>query len=166
MIASLRRRHFRIVSTLAVVIPVVFVAGLAVRSEPVETDNLPTAFRDTPDTLNITVLDTIEVVKGISIGVRVSADALPPQHAVLELTPERDLRLANGVAYWSPGRGLDDAFFLGSLQGSRTVRFQLPSVSLGQEGFIILYSVARREVVAAFSLTLSGAMAEGAPRGS
>ena len=116
--------------------------------------------------LNLTVLDTSEVVEGISVGVRVSADALPPQNAVLELTPERDLRLANGVAYWSPGRELDNPFFLGSLRGSRTVRFRLPSVSLGQDGFVILYCVARREVVAAFSLTLSGAVTEGAPRGS
>ena len=164
MIASLRRRHYRIISTFAVVIPIVFVAGLAVRSEPV-TDRLPVAFQDMPGMFDLTVLDTSEVVKGISVGVRVSADALPPQNAVLELTPERDLQVANGVVYWSPGRELGDAFFLGALRGLRPVRFPLPTASFDQDGYVILYSVPRQEVVTAFSLALSGRTSAGAPRG-
>lgn len=91
-------------------------------------------------------------VEGRLLGTR--GDWMPD---ALQITPSGDPGIPDLLAYWSPaagdGRELPPgASFIGALQGSREQIFPLPDPGITEGGQVILFSLARGEIVAAVPL--------------
>jgi hypothetical protein len=79
----------------------------------------------------------------------------------IELRLRSDLQVPDLLAYWvddrppqAPGGGSlpENARLLGSVAGAGTYRFSLPESASHPSGTVLLYSLARNEVVAGSSL--------------
>ncbi len=89
---------------------------------------------------------------------------IPSPDPLLELTPLEDLRRPDMLVYWSratsPQRGASsppaDARLLGSLAGTQRSVYQLPHEARRHDGWLVLYSLAHREVIAIAQLTALG----------
>ncbi|MEO8429377.1 MAG: hypothetical protein ABI651_19975 [Verrucomicrobiota bacterium] len=149
MIRPLRRRHRVMVCTLGVLLPFVFVAGIAAR-RPV-----PVA-RSVPVELESKLSDFGTVVW-------TKADLLPGQRIITSLRRNaaslvavtfmfRDLAKPDVLVYWATGKGTaveglpDNARLLGAL--SNGVPLPIPAAARGEAGRVVLYSLADHEVVA------------------
>jgi len=158
VILPLRRRH-RVASVgLAVALPVLFAAALAVRRPVPAIARLP--FAVVPPRLagSSRVHDT-----GTGLALRLTFPVTAPGaragRVALELL--RDPRTPDLLAYWSPAAGSvgdsslpDDARLLGAIVGRGPTVFELPEPAAG--GHLVLYSLAHRTLVDTLELGPSG----------
>ena len=151
MIQPLRTGHRRVMFTLAVALPVLFVAGLAARKSPAPANRAvkweegertqiqwrpATSFR-----LGSTEATIRESADGRWLEIRLSADPLTP-----------DL-----LVYWSPiapsGDALPpDSHLLGTLAGQHAQRMQLPASARQSGGYVMVYSLAHQSLTGSVRL--------------
>ena len=153
MIRPLREWHRRVVSLLALTLPVSYVALLAHRA-PAEPDAMPFTAHHAG---RVAAGPTFELlaeprVEGRLLGTR--GDWSPD---ALQITPSGDPGIPDLLAYWSPAPGdghelPPDARFIGALSGGRDQVFLLPAPGVTQGIHVILFSLARGEIVAAVPL--------------
>ncbi len=158
MIRPLRIRHRAMMAVLAVVIPLVFVAGLMAREPIPVMEQLPEAVVSLAQpSLAHQILEADDLWTVAPITTRVFGDATPATHLAVELTPQASLKLPDVLVYWAPqqpaGMLPGDSFLVSSLDGTETVRGALPEAALRTDGFLILFSLARQEVIDVAPLT-------------
>ncbi len=156
MIRRLRRAHLAATIGLIAFVPALVFTAVSARSAETVVDPTPLPVGD-PASLAITLVDTMHTINGVNILTTVTTDQ-ERQRLVLELAPERALRLPDLLVYWSTGTTVDTGDLLGSLRGAQHVAFALPSEAAEQDGQIIVYSLGHREVVSAFPLALRSSM--------
>ena len=148
MIHALRRRHRLAITALAVLLPIVFAAGLALRTQPAIMNPLPAALSQATPGLSRVLTSRGDLLPGLGASVRVLADSVPPSRMTVEITPSVDPHEPDLLVYWSalPDGGTNplppDAHLLGSLAGIRPRALPLPDLALTQDGALIVYSLA------------------------
>jgi hypothetical protein len=157
VIQSLRDKHRLTFAALAVVLPAILVSGLFAR-RPFPASALPPALRHgASEEAQAVTLDDAHLWAGLSLNTRLLSAAGDPPRVVVELKAARDLGLPDALVYWSEsqpdaGRLPERAVLLGSLKGTRPARFTLPQTAAVTQRHLILYSLARRQVIAAAAL--------------
>ena len=151
MIRPLRSRHRAIIAVLAVVVPLVFVLGLLARQPIPAVNETTTAVRPTLPAGLVEVSVSDDAWAGLPVRTTWLEDGgVPPRRAVkLELLEE--LGRPDLLVYWSegpaPGDALPgDALLLGAIADGQARAWTLPGAA-GGDGRLILYSLARHEVV-------------------
>lgn len=157
MIRPLRRRHRVTVSVLAVVLPVLFVAGLLTRRPPAVMETLPGALRPDSGTSSILLAEEPGLWGDAAITTRLYADGTPAARLAVALRPDAYLKAPDILVYWHPTRPTDDAvpdgaYLLGTLAGTHAQRFILPDTALRADGHLMLYSLGHRQVIATAGL--------------
>ena len=148
MIRPLRRRHRVLVASLAVLLPPAFVAGIAGRPNLAGTAPRPTALLDRPETTRPVQWSHPNLWPGHVIQTELSRSHGSP---LLRLDVQEPPR-PDTLLYWVGGaprpnaRLPDGAVLLGGVD--RAAALPIPAVALGQPGYLLLYSLADREVVA------------------
>ncbi len=168
MIQPLRRRHRWMMVTITIILPVVFIAGLAVRKPIPATGNVPSASM-TPLAISFPHLlfEKSGLWTGLNIMTRVYADQQPAERLVVELHPQDYLKIPDLLVYWHPRPTIqkdklpNDAYLLGALAGTQKLRFILPEPAMTQDGALILYSLAHQKIIAAITLPTSKFIGEG-----
>ncbi len=157
MILSRRQVHFYGFVGLGVILPIVFIAGLALRPnyDMQNTDGVTDLFAQA----GFATGDEGEAISSDSFAVaRVTIAAatlrLTDGSVVLDLTPKKSLRVADVLVYWDAGSEApetlgDEAVLLGNLAGDARRRFEIPAALEGQSGQLVFYSQAQAQVVAA-----------------
>lgn len=157
--AALRARHRRVVTLLAVVVPPLFLAGLALRRPPPDAGPDRAADQaairvepaggllvearwdgaESADWLRAAVVASTQSVSGLAARVDAGVGDLPPDLLVL----------------WSPAGAasgsLDGALLLGPLAPGERRAFELPAAAR-DGGRLVVHSLARRETVAQAAL--------------
>ncbi len=158
MIRPLRRRHRRILTALAIVLPLAFVAGIASRKSIPAMAEIPPAIQTAAPEFTHRIFEQNDLWGQLNIITRVYADSLPPSRLAVELHPQRYLEYPDLLVYWSAGAGSDakippqEAFLIGVLSGREKGRFLLPAPALETDGLLILYSLAQQQRIAAAAL--------------
>ncbi|MCW5967479.1 MAG: hypothetical protein KIT57_03130 [Blastocatellales bacterium] len=140
MISSLRRHHRQAFLVLAVVLPLIFAAGLLVRrSAPVA---------EAPPVKLPTASDRSGLVAWDEAGLRLGSGA-----DYLDVVPTGAAGFPDILLYWSPGSPEADtpgshAILLGPIDGVRAQRFPLPDFAREFDGYLIVWSLAHRRAVA------------------
>jgi len=160
MIRARRNAHVYMMTGLAGILPIVFLAGLLYRPAPTldSAADGQSAAVDAPITSQASFVSrSTVVVNGIDVQV---ATAETTSGLVLLLTPTQALPFSDLLVYWSPGESPPtdvsaDAFLLGQLSGSR--RHQLPGVTEMQteSGYLLFYSRDQAMAIAAVPLSQS-----------
>jgi len=119
---------------LAVFLPLVFVAGLRARHHQVPEHIDPSSDSASSD------FKPME-----NVGLRVRAN-----DGYIEVVPARPLNSPDPLLYFGQGPQIEGAILLGALEGSQMRRFAVPG-----SGYLILYSLARREIVGFERLNVS-----------
>ena len=147
MIARLRSRHRLMTCVLAVVVPVVFAAGILAReSVPVHEGS---AAAERPQTGEI-LWESADAWGDLGIRTRVFLPGEGASAHVLELAPAADFQQPDVLVYWSErapqvAEGVPTgAILLGRLAGAQVRRYELPGATAGH---VILYSLAHQESV-------------------
>jgi len=157
VIAALRRRHRVTVCSLAVILPVIVVAGLALRSAPPTMDQLPELDRFVPG-FPIELPSVSDSALSLwnelpHVGVPVFADRNPPTRLAVRMFVKESLDKPELLLYWSreaipPSNGpANNAHFLGVLKRGKSLH-PLPVEALAHNGHLTLYSLATHEVIA------------------
>ena len=151
----LRRRHRRVVMTLAVLVPVLYLSAIQARRD-VPTTNAIVETVSRVGRLDGTAREVETDWDGASMQVRLWSDG-----AILELLPEADPARPDVLVYWTEaGEGAetpsDGAYLLGTLAGAEPRRFVLPDVALSTGGRLLLWSLAHSELVASAALPATG----------
>ena len=149
MIRSLRRPHRAMVCTLGVLLPVVFVTGIAARRPVPVANSVPAELESHASDFGTVVWTKADLWPGhrIITGLRRNAAGLVAVELVL-----RNLAKPDVLVYWAAGKetvveGLpDNARLLGAL--SKDVPLPIPADARGEVGRFVLYSLADHEVVA------------------
>ena len=139
MIQPLRQVHARMFLALGIALPILFVAG--VRSRCISTAKAHTEIRTSPPNAERTIL-----IDGTRLTVRVFRD---DSGTTVEISSSSSL-LAPDVLVYATGSESKhdvppDAVFLGSFSSGKIYRLPSPN-----SRFVLLYSLARRELLAAF----------------
>ena len=157
MIRTLRRRHRRMIWTLAIIVPVLFVAALLARPTPPIADGL--ALEATPAyPTEVNAWD--DLWPSVPITTRLLADRMPAEQLAVELTPTEALLRPDVLVYWVPGEVQEAAlpetsYLLGALQGTEPQVWPLPEEARYVSGTLLLYSLPHDEVIAHTSLPSS-----------
>ena len=155
MILEERRVHFYAFSGLAVVLPIVFIAGLTLRPsyDTVSTEATTELFAQagfaTRETGDAIASETLSL-RGITL----TADSArePDGAVILTLEPQRDPEIADLLVYWMAGEGKPeaigaDAVLLGQLSGTARRQFEIPEAIQGQAGQLVFYSQGQQQVI-------------------
>ncbi len=152
MIGALRRRHFRWSLALSVLLPPLYLL-LVLQNPPrspagpvVETDSLGRQPAGAP----IVLLARPHVVAEL-----LASPAQAP--AAIRIVPGEDPAIPDLLAYWAPAPGNDsslppDAALLGALRGNRSRILSLPDPHMMRGGYLVLYSLGWRRMIAAAAL--------------
>lgn len=157
MILSRRQVHFYGFVGLGVLLPIVFIAGLALRpnydmqSTDGATDLFTQAGFATGDDGEAIASDNFTVAR-----VTIAAETLrlTDGSIVLDLTPQKSLPVADVLVYWDAGSETpaalgDEATLLGNLAGDARRRFEIPAELQGQSGQLVFYSQGQAQIVTA-----------------
>jgi hypothetical protein len=135
VIRRLRVLHRFVFVALALALPALLVAGLRARRHTIP---FPPATVSTSDTSGFRLLEKS------GLGVRTSSGSI-------EVIPLRTLTAPDPLLYWSRKDSLGEgAMLLGPLEGMSLRRYSIP-----ESGYLIVYSLGRREIVAADRIELS-----------
>ncbi|MBP0022279.1 MAG: hypothetical protein J7647_32575 [Cyanobacteria bacterium SBLK] len=160
MILSRRQTHFFAFSALAILLPLCFIAGIALRpsyistSTPAPVELLARAgFAVTPSVETIASTDLSE--GNITLNVETGFD--DRDRLILTVQPAAPILRPDVLVYWedigsTPEELSEEAFLLGSLSGVSLRQFFLPDAMRDREGYLILYSQVQQELIVAFSL--------------
>jgi hypothetical protein len=157
MIRPLRRRHRRLVLGVAVIVPPLFVAALASRDLPRPMDRVPAALLPDVGAPGAWAIEAPDLWPGLGIDIRIGRDPAGDT-PVLELTTAEALTAPDVLLYWAPGTVAadgalpPDARLVGHMAGLVVERFRLPEPAAAGGGTLVLYSLARQELVAAAPL--------------
>jgi hypothetical protein len=162
MIQSLRRRHRWMMVAITILLPIAFIAGLAVRKPIPATENLPAASM-TPSAMAFSHLlfEKTDLWPDLKITTRLYTDQQPAEHLAAELHPQDYLKIPDLLVYWydqpstQTDKLPDDAYLLGALTGIQKLRCILPEPATTQDGALILYSLAHQKIIAATLLPTS-----------
>ncbi|MGK7925729.1 MAG: hypothetical protein AB4290_10865 [Spirulina sp.] len=161
MILSRRQTHFVAFSVLAILLPLCFIAGIALRpsytvaSTPVPVELLEKAgFAVTPSAKTIASTELSD--KGVTLNVETGLD--DRDRLILTTQPTAAILRPDLLLYWQTGSSIpeeldEDAILLGSLSGVSRRQFFLPDTVKDMEGYLVLYSQVQQELVVAFPLT-------------
>ncbi len=151
MIRSARKRHRVTMAAIAVVLPAVFVTGLAVRQSGTQVERLPESIAPAQVAMWEAVLEDDGLFGEIEIHTRIGySDDLST--AVIELHSDDDLGLPDVLVYWTQGEVSGDGIppssvLLGTFDGTGATLTVSRDV-LGSGGRLILYSLGHAKVVA------------------
>lgn len=156
MILSHRNRHVYMMLLLAVLLPVVFIAGLIWRPRTPTVDDstqdLFAAANFPTESLNQPVGTTTLLVRDVEV----TAELLQSSqgNSMLRLQPSEALPFANAVVYWLPSEAPTetlgpDAILLGQLSGTHPRQFVLPDPS----GQLLFYSLGQKMAIASVPLS-------------
>ena len=146
MIRPLRQFHYRTMITIGIVLPVAFVAGIAVRKAmPLRaTPSLAAAFRDS----EVQVWERNDLFSKAPAEVRLLHG---PAWYAITFSTGRGFAKPDLLVYWVAGNSSvtdvlpDNALLLGSFNPSLTL--QLPHDAESAGGTLVLYSLADHEIV-------------------
>ena len=150
MIRPLRQRHRRIVITLGVSLPIVFIVGIAARS-PVP--SMASLLLETPTFSRAsaaTVWDRPDLFSKETIHVRLLRASGNSSRFALELSAAKDFVKPDLIVYWIPGNSEitgklpDNALLLGTFSSSA---LSLPANAASETGALVLYCLANNEIV-------------------
>ena len=144
------------IGAVAIVVPVVFVAGIMARTEP------PTSAVELPGTAPSFASHTVTLVEypAVRIGdgdvaIRILGGSKRVARLAVEFEPEPGAAIvgADLLAYWSEtlasgGALPGDASLIGPLGGDRTRRHFLPAGASVKTGYIYVYSEAMKTLIA------------------
>ncbi len=151
MTRSLRQRHRRIFTALAVLLPVVFAVGIAARK------TVPPVGATTPDLALSRVPFGSEqwrredLFPKTRIQVGLFRETADQGRFVISLAVAKDFARPDLLVYWAVGRPVAtnalpaNAILLGACAPS--VKLPLPAASFTTEGALIIYNLAENEVV-------------------
>jgi hypothetical protein len=148
-----------IITTLALLVPVVFISGLIVRRPFPVSSRLP-AIQSSPASEETSVLyEDRDLWKGSAVAARIIAVNGNSPIVFLELQATHDLAEPDLLVYWSesrpvPDRPSESAVLLGRLSGMRIERLQLPAGALSVTGYLALYSLAHAKTIATSELSI------------
>ena len=163
MIRPLRRRHRVVTVSLALVVPALFAAGLAVRTPSTPAmDELPAALLHQEPELPELVLDRDDLWQGLDLPTRIGRGA---EGAVIEIGIEGGLGKPDVLLYWSeerPSAGSlpEGAYLVGVLVGNGPTRLRLPDLAIERGGHLLLYSLGHQELLSSAELPRELARAE------
>ncbi|MCP3957651.1 MAG: hypothetical protein GY719_07330 [bacterium] len=155
MIAPLRRRHRWMTVTLALAVPVLYVAALAVRPDEPAPRELPATLAGAGSRPGQPVTELGDLFADPRIAVTTSRGG---GHWWLWFEPAAPVTRPETLVYWAPSApdlasGVpDDAYLLGTLAGSRRRAFALPASVWGRAGWLVLYSLGHQEAFATAEL--------------
>ena len=150
MIIALRKKHRAGFGVLAVALPFAFAAAIFFRAQPIAVEGtLP--FLQTPaTTFPQLIFEKEDLWPGKKITTRIYADRPQPTGLALELHPAVALAQPGVLVYWHENENLDleNAFLLGTLDGTQPRRWVLPPSALEHDGKLVLFSLAHQGVIA------------------
>lgn len=157
MIRRLRRRHRLLVAALSLAVPAVFAAGLLARKAVPWLPELPPEMAPgaTPAATR-TLGEWDDLWVGLPVTTRLLTSAAG---TLVELRPREDPGLPDLLVYWSEAEAEVGAaappsasVLLGPAAGSASWTFRLPPAAAAGGGYLVLYSLAHQEAVAAAPL--------------
>lgn len=152
MIRPLRQRHRRIVITLGVSLPIVFIVGIAARSPVPNMASLPLESPTFSRASAATVWDRPDLFSKAKIHVRLLRASGDSSRFALELSAAKDFVKPDLIVYWISGNSEiteklpDNALLLGAFGAGPLF---LQTGRAGEDGYLVLYSLADNEIVAA-----------------
>ena len=161
MIQSRRKAHFFSSVVLVCLLPIIFIAGILGRPKiPPVTDSrvFEQAGFIPPENSEKVPIAAEEL---IAAEVPIKAQTLQQQNQLfLELEPTSALLFPDLLLYWQSGEELPtdlttSSILLGSLSGTSRRRFPIIQEMQGQEGYLILYSLGDKKLVATLPLPAS-----------
>ena len=182
MILSLRRRHRVMMLSLALILPIAFVAGLVVRQPIPITKDLPISSTllssedwqlcfekdDLWSTSRRPSLSRSSLpMPSLPITTRLYTNRQSSTQLAMELQPRDDLKTPDILVYchsaFSSGAGQlpERAQLLGTLAGAEKRWFILPAAASEQETAIILYSLAQQKIIAETKLPAAASLTKG-----
>jgi hypothetical protein len=171
LIRPLRRRHRRTILALAIALPALYAAALAVRPWRPEVTSLAGLVPGPPPAGARSLGEWSDLWPGLPITTR--RLRAPAGAELVELRPRRDLREPGVLLYWrraaSGGAGDDtgaglppDAVLLGAVAGTEARSFALPP-GAGGEGELWLWSLGHGRAVGRARLPAGAAGGDGGP---
>ncbi|HKX30284.1 MAG TPA: hypothetical protein VJ302_21520 [Blastocatellia bacterium] len=166
MITSLRSRHRIIVTSLALLVPVMFVSGLIARRPFPVSSRLP-AIQSDPASEEVSVIyEDRDLWKGLAVTARIMTANGNSPTMLLELQATHDLAEPDLLVYWgesrpSPDRPAGSAVLLGRLSGTRIERLPLSARALSGTGYLTLYSLAHAKTIATSELSVPALRTKG-----
>jgi hypothetical protein len=154
MILALRQRHRRIVFSLGVLLPAVFVIGIAARRPVPVVSSLPAALAPEPSHIDRVVWDRADLWPRTGIRTRLLASPGDGESFAVELSAAKEIVQPDLLVYWIPGNPKiasalpGGAVLLGAFVQAKPVALPLPGEAAAGDGVLLLYSLADHEVVA------------------
>jgi len=167
MILSLRRRHRVMMLSLALILPVAFVAGLVIRQPIPTTENLPVSLALLSSEGWQLCFEKDDHWPRLPITTRLYANRQSDTHLAMELQPRTNLETPDILVYCHPafssdaGQLPERAQLLGTLAGTEKRRFILPAAASEQQTSIILYSLAHQKIIAETQLPAAASLTKG-----
>lgn len=168
MIHPLRNRHRTMIATLAVLLPLLFIAGIASRKNIPASPVLPTADGIGQDMPEMQLWQSEDLWAGLDMVTALHHGGTG--RMLLELRPQVYLGYPDILVYWLPGPAPGnekipgDALLLGTLYDTVKRMFELPAAGLSGESTVLLYSLAQQRIVASATLpALPETAGEGRP---
>lgn len=159
-----------IVTSLALLVPAVFVSGLIVRKPFPVSSRLPAIQLDTmsekasvPYSL---LYEDGDLWKGLAVTARIITVKSDSPATFLELRATHRLAEPDLLVYWSksrpsPDRPSESAVLLGRLSDTLVERLWLPPEALSTTGYLTLYSLAHKKVIATSELSIPASFMKG-----
>ena len=150
MILPLRRRHRRMFTVIAILLPVAFVAGVAAR-RPIPTTAPPEALLSPRQTFSQNAWNRSDLFTNVAIRVQLLHDAANTNRSALQISPPKDFVKADLLVYWLPAESIlkdnipDDAVLLGAFVSGQPL--PMPPTVAQKSGRLILYSLADHEIL-------------------
>ncbi len=167
MIHPLRKRHRRMTLAIAIIVPVLFVAGLLSRQTVPATENAAAFQSNLSHEFSNELFSDKTLWGELDIRTRVLSTGQDSVRLALELTPHTPLKIADVLVYWHSGNNGDGktlpggAFLLGTLSGLHQRLFPLPEPAVQSDGVVMLYSLAHRKVITSVDLKTNSLLAGG-----
>ena len=152
MIRPLRIRHRRMMLSLLIVLPLLFIAALQGRKQIPPESTLPIKNPHNAAAFPQELATFPQFWPAHNITVQVRGDAAGTR-LMVKVAPGEPQKIPDALVYWSPsairGKQLPkDAFLLGGLSGMAPRSFTLPDNAAAADGYLCLYSLAHRQLIA------------------
>ena len=151
---KLRKRHRIMTTALAVIVPLLFIAGLAVRPPTPLNDELPALYPTAAD-FPVLVASAGAHSGYAESGWELRRSDTDPNRQAIALAPWAGSvsRGADALLYWSRDNPDDgtwpagETYLLGTLAGPQKRWFELPAAAAGGDGYLVVYSMTTDEVL-------------------
>ena len=151
MIRPLRQRHRRMITTLGVVLPIAFAAGIAARRPPPSVASLPTELLASPLKFAITEWERAGLFAKTLVRVRLLRESAGARHFAVELSATKNFVKPDLIVYWvaaNPNVSAslpDDARLLGAF--NQHTPLPIAEQTGSTNGMLVLYNLADQEIV-------------------